>query len=78
MKFQDLQKSYDKMIKYDPNYLEYLNTIARLWFGISVPKNHRNPNSMLGGLIKSIIGDIESRDEDSSKLTNSANVPDLD
>ncbi|XP_047513297.1 Golgi to ER traffic protein 4 homolog [Pieris napi] len=78
MKFLMLRKSYDKFLKRDPRYFGYLDTIARVWFGISAPGNRRNTNSMLSGIIKSMLGDIDSSDEDGSILANKTQVPDLD
>ncbi|CAK1547154.1 unnamed protein product [Leptosia nina] len=76
-KYKMLRSKYEQNLKRDPNYFEYLDTIGRVWFNIETPQNHRNTNSMLGGLIKSIIGDVESSD-DESNMASRANVPDLD
>lgn len=58
----------------------YLDTIGRIWFGIEIPQDSRNSNSVFGGLLKSIIGDVDvdSSDEDGDFMANCASVPDLD
>ncbi|XP_028043990.1 Golgi to ER traffic protein 4 homolog isoform X4 [Bombyx mandarina] len=75
--FMVLKNWYAISIKRDPNYSIFLDNIGRIWFGIEIPSENRNPNSMFGGLIKSIIGDIDSSDDDGESKT-SATAPDLD
>ncbi|XP_045497283.1 Golgi to ER traffic protein 4 homolog [Colias croceus] len=78
MKFQILRKWYAVSLRRDPNYSGYLDNIGRIWFGIERPQRNKNPNSMLGGLLKSMIGDVDSSDDESSKVVQKANVPDID
>ncbi|XP_059045334.1 Golgi to ER traffic protein 4 homolog [Achroia grisella] len=74
--FKILRIWYAITLKRDPNYSLYLDNIGRIWFGIEVPSAGRNSNSVFGGLIKSIIGDIDSSDEEGEYGRNT--VPDLD
>lgn len=62
--FNLLKTWYAISLKRDPNYSVYLDNIGRIWFGIEVPSDNRNRNSMFGGFLKSIIGDVDSSDED--------------
>lgn len=80
IQFKILRKCYAISIKRDPNYSIYLDTIGRIWFGIEIPNNSRNSNSMFGGLLKSIIGDVDvdSSDEEGEFVANCAAAPDLD
>ncbi|XP_026751846.1 Golgi to ER traffic protein 4 homolog [Galleria mellonella] len=75
--FKILRSWYAISIKRDPNYSVYLDNIGRIWFGIEVQRKTRNPNSVFGGLLKSIIGDADSSDED-GEYEHNATVPDLD
>lgn len=78
IQFKILRKVYAISIKRDPYYSEYLDNIGRVWFGIEIPQDTRNPNSVFGGLLKSIIGDADSSDDDGEPLGRSAPAPDLD
>ncbi|XP_023950117.1 Golgi to ER traffic protein 4 homolog [Bicyclus anynana] len=80
MQFKILRRCYAISIKRDPNYSGYLDKIGRIWFGIEIPQDGRNSNSMFGGLLKSIIGDVdgESSDDEGDLAANCAPVPDLD
>lgn len=69
---------YAISIKRDPNYSVYLDNIGRIWFGIEVQQDTRNPTSVFGGLLKSIIGDADSSDEDGEYMAHNATAPDLD
>lgn len=75
--FEILRDWYSKSINRDPNYAVYLDNIGRIWFGIEVPHNNKSSNSMFGGLLKSIIGEDESTDEEGDTLA-AAPAPDLD
>ncbi|CAH2037554.1 unnamed protein product, partial [Iphiclides podalirius] len=76
--FKVLRNWYAISIKRDPNYSIYLDNIGRIWFGIEIPQDTRNPNSMLNGLLKSIIGDLDSSDEDGDLNERNSTAPDLD
>lgn len=67
---------YSISIKRDPNYSVYLDNIGRIWFGLEVPQTNRNPNTMFGGLLKSIIGEDDSSDDE--EYAGNAAAPDLD
>lgn len=79
VQFKILRNCYAISIKRDPNYSVYLDTIGRIWFGIEIPQN-KNQNSVFGGLLKSIIGDVDvdTSDDDGDHLGNCAPAPDLD
>lgn len=64
IKFSMLKTWYAISISRDPNYSDYLDTIGRIWFGIEPPSDNRNRNSMFGGLLRSIIGDVDSSDDE--------------
>ncbi|XP_049868916.1 Golgi to ER traffic protein 4 homolog [Pectinophora gossypiella] len=76
--FKILRNWYAISIKRDPNYSVYLDNIGRIWFGIEIPQDNKNTGSLFGGLIKSIIGDAESSDDEGDYLGASASAPDLD
>ncbi|CAK1596095.1 unnamed protein product [Parnassius mnemosyne] len=76
--FKILRNWYAISIKRDPNYSVYLDNIGRIWFGIEIPHDTRNPNSVFGGLLKSIIGDLDSSDEDGDYTGRNTTAPDLD
>ncbi|CAG5059635.1 unnamed protein product [Parnassius apollo] len=76
--FKILRNWYAISIKRDPNYSVYLDNIGRIWFGIEIPHDTRNPNSVFGGLLKSIIGDLDSSDEDGDYTERNTTAPDLD
>ncbi|XP_072932032.1 Golgi to ER traffic protein 4 homolog [Epargyreus clarus] len=80
--FKILKASYLLHLKREPNYFDYLDKIGCIWFGIPLPGSDRDANSMLGGLFKTIIGDVDSSDEEGVYEKNSATVtasaPDLD
>lgn len=78
MQFKILRNCYAISIKRDPNYSVYLDTIGRIWFGIEIPQGNRNSNSLLGGLLKSIIGDVDTSDEEGEYVGNCSTAPDLD
>ncbi|XP_013199883.1 Golgi to ER traffic protein 4 homolog [Amyelois transitella] len=75
--FKILRNWYAISIKRDPNYSVYLDNIGRIWFGIEVQPDTRNSSSVFGGLLRSIIGDADSSDEDGDFMGQSA-APDLD
>lgn len=75
--FEILRDWYSKSINRDPNYTVYLDNIGRIWFGIEVPRISRTSNSMFSGLLKSIIGNEDSTDEE-GEIMSSATAPDLD
>lgn len=55
-----------------------MDTIGRIWFGIEIPQG-RNQNSVFGGLLKSIIGDVEiDTSEDEGDYLSCVSAPDLD
>lgn len=56
----------------------YLDNIGRIWFGIEIPPDNKNPHSVFGGLLKSIIGEADSSDEDGEYVGRNAAPPDLD
>ncbi|CAG9138720.1 hypothetical protein JYU34_012656 [Plutella xylostella] len=74
--FKILRDWYSISIKRDPNYSVYLDNIGRIWFGLEVPQTNRNPNTMFGGLLKSIIGEDDSSDDE--EYAGNAAAPDLD
>ncbi|KAM3964436.1 Golgi to ER traffic protein 4 homolog [Aphomia sociella] len=74
--FKILRNWYAISIKRDPNYSVYLDNIGRIWFGIVQPEA-MTTNSMFGGLLKSIIGDADSSDEE-GEFGHNATAPDLD
>lgn len=76
--FKILRSWYAISIKRDPNYSMYLDNIGRIWFGIEIPPDNKNPNSVFGGLLKSIIGEADSSDEDGDYVGRNAAAPDLD
>lgn len=76
--FKILKNWYAVSIKRDPNYSVYLDNIGRIWFGIEMPPDPKNANSMFGGFLKSIIGDVDSSDEDGDIQARNASAPDLD
>lgn len=76
--FQILRNCYAISIKRDPNYSVYLDNIGRIWFGIEIPPDNRNSNSLFGGLLKSIIGEADSSDEEGDYLDRNIAAPDLD
>ncbi|CAB3224137.1 unnamed protein product [Arctia plantaginis] len=76
--FKILRSWYAISIKRDPNYSVYLDNIGRIWFGIEIPPDNKNPGSMFGGLLKTIIGDADSSDDDGDYIGRSAAAPDLD
>ncbi|CAH0397919.1 unnamed protein product [Chilo suppressalis] len=76
--FKILRNWYAISIKRDPNYSIYLDNIGRIWFGIEIPKDNRNANSLFGGLLKSIIGEVDSSDEDGDFTGQNISTPDLD
>ncbi|CAG9584387.1 unnamed protein product [Danaus chrysippus] len=78
MRFKILRDCYAISIKRDPNYSVYLDTIGRIWFGIGIPQTNRNSNSVIGGLLKSIIGDVDADSSDDDGGMRSAAIPDLD
>ncbi|XP_068631747.1 Golgi to ER traffic protein 4 homolog [Battus philenor] len=78
MQFKILRNWYAISLKRDPNYFSYLDNIGRIWFNIEIPQNNKNPNSMFGGLLKSIIGDLDSSDDDGEVDGRNASAPDLD
>lgn len=55
----------------------YLDNIGRIWFGIEIPQETKNSGSLIGGLLKSIIGEAESSD-DEGDLGANCSAPDLD
>lgn len=79
VQFKILRNCYAISIKRDPNYSVYLDTIGRIWFGIELPQD-KNHNSIFGGLLKSIIGDVDvdTSDEEGEYERNNAPVPELD
>lgn len=78
MRFKVLRDCYAVSIKRDPNYSVYLDTIGRIWFGIGIPQTNRNSNSVIGGLLKSIIGDVDGDSSDEDGGMRNAAIPDLD
>ncbi|XP_026317716.1 Golgi to ER traffic protein 4 homolog [Hyposmocoma kahamanoa] len=75
--FKVLRNWYAISIKRDPNYSVYLDNIGRIWFGIEIPQENKNSGSLIGGLLKSIIGEAESSDDEGDFGANCA-APDLD
>ncbi|GBP89617.1 Golgi to ER traffic protein 4 homolog [Eumeta japonica] len=76
--FKVLRDWYSLSIKRDPNYSIYLDNIGRIWFGIEIPPDNRNRNNMFGGLLRSMIGEVESSDDDTDYTTESVAAPELD
>lgn len=75
--FKILRNWYAITIKRDPNYSVYLDNIGRIWFGIEIQQDNKNPNSVFGGLLKSIIREADSSDDDGDYMAT-ASAPDLD
>lgn len=75
--FKVLRNWYAISIKRDPNYSVYLDNIGRIWFGIEIPQESKNSGSLIGGLLKSIIGEAESSD-DEGDFGAQCSAPDLD
>ncbi|KPJ02779.1 Golgi to ER traffic protein 4-like [Papilio xuthus] len=78
VQFQILRKCYEISLKRDSNYSDYLENIGRVWFGIDNRKNNNNQNSMFGGLLKSIIGDLDSSDDEGENQSSKPTAPELD
>ncbi|XP_026725321.1 Golgi to ER traffic protein 4 homolog [Trichoplusia ni] len=76
--FKILRNWYAISIKRDPNYSVYLDNIGRIWFGIEIPPDNKNPNSVFGGILKSIIGDADSSDEEGEYVGRNGAAPELD
>ncbi|KPJ08157.1 Golgi to ER traffic protein 4-like [Papilio machaon] len=78
VQYEILRKCYDISLKRDSNYSDYLENIGRVWFGIDNRKNNKNQNSMFGGLLKTIIGDLDSSDDEGENQSSKPTAPELD
>ncbi|XP_050671348.1 Golgi to ER traffic protein 4 homolog [Leptidea sinapis] len=75
--FKNVRKTYENKIQCDPIYSEYLDKIAKVWFGIE-REGTKTQNSMLDGILKSLMtGDLDDSGKEGDKLSQ-AIVPDLD
>ncbi|XP_063362084.1 Golgi to ER traffic protein 4 homolog [Cydia amplana] len=78
IQFKILRNWYAISIKRDPNYSVYLDNIGRIWFGIEIPHDPKNANSMFGGLLKSIIGEAADSSDEEEYMGHNTSAPDLD
>ncbi|XP_041977969.1 Golgi to ER traffic protein 4 homolog [Aricia agestis] len=77
VQFKILRNCYAISIKRDPNYSVYLDTIGRIWFGIEIPQGNKNSNSLLGGLLNSLIGNLDTSDDEDT-VEHRSTAPELD